>query len=275
MSIQLFLGRDGQTFGPFTAAELKAKADSGEIYPDDLIRRGANGRSIPAAKVKGLLTPQSEPMDDARSPQRKLTGTILKTVTEGLLTTWRWIWRNGWPAIAKIVSAIRPRRHAGGRIAKIINRVSAVFVSGESLKAYAIQRRLFSRFQRRGIVLATTGRFIAVRRRLLGGFSPRDIRWQDLKDVRLELGTFGATLTIVAFARNDLALPEDLKVSGRPVSLTFSGLSKGDAQNVYRICQAQEQEWREKRRVRELEELRRSPEESRLVQNALLPTLKP
>ncbi len=36
----------------------------------------------------------------------------------------------------------------------------------------------------------------------------------------------------------------------------FTGLRKADAQAVYRICQAQEQAWREKRRLRELEELR-------------------
>ena len=34
------------------------------------------------------------------------------------------------------------------------------------------------------------------------------------------------------------------------------GLRKEQAQAVYRICQAQDQAWREKRRVRELEELR-------------------
>ena len=36
----------------------------------------------------------------------------------------------------------------------------------------------------------------------------------------------------------------------------FQGLRKDQAQAVYRICQAQDQAWREKRRVRELEELR-------------------
>ena len=33
-------------------------------------------------------------------------------------------------------------------------------------------------------------------------------------------------------------------------------MRKEQAQGVYRICQAQEQQWREKRRVRDLEELR-------------------
>ena len=36
----------------------------------------------------------------------------------------------------------------------------------------------------------------------------------------------------------------------------FTGLGKEQAKEVYRACQFQEQSWREKRRVRELEEMR-------------------
>jgi hypothetical protein len=39
-------------------------------------------------------------------------------------------------------------------------------------------------------------------------------------------------------------------------SRLFRGLRKSEAQQLYRACQAQEQAWREKRRVRDLEELR-------------------
>jgi hypothetical protein len=37
---------------------------------------------------------------------------------------------------------------------------------------------------------------------------------------------------------------------------TITGLCKTQAEAVYRVCQAQDQAWREKRRVRELEEMR-------------------
>jgi hypothetical protein len=37
---------------------------------------------------------------------------------------------------------------------------------------------------------------------------------------------------------------------------SFEGLHKDQAQAMYRICQQHDQVWREKRRVRELEELR-------------------
>jgi hypothetical protein len=74
------------------------------------------------------------------------------------------------------------------------------------------------------------------------------VRWQDLKDVQLQVGTFAADLVIAALASPDLA------ISGTAGSLRFTGLRKAEA--VYRLCQANEQAWREKRRIRELEELR-------------------
>ena len=50
---------------------------------------------------------------------------------------------------------------------------------------------------------------------------------------------------------------DDLGSQERPAArTTFRGLRKHEAQQVYTICQAQEQSWREKRRVRDLDELR-------------------
>jgi hypothetical protein len=50
----------------------------------------------------------------------------------------------------------------------------------------------------------------------------------------------------------------DLAINAQPGSrvIHITGLRKEQAQAVYRICQAQDQAWREKRRIRELEELR-------------------
>jgi hypothetical protein len=83
-----------------------------------------------------------------------------------------------------------------------------------------------------------------------GGYNPDSVRWQDIKEARIQVGVFGADLTIVALATPDLA------VSGETRVVFYHGLRKAQAESVYRICQAQEQSWREKRRVRELEELR-------------------
>jgi hypothetical protein len=87
-------------------------------------------------------------------------------------------------------------------------------------------------------------------RGLFGGFNPDSVRWQDIKEARIQIGVFGADLTIVALATPDLA------VTGQARTVFYHGLRKQQAESVYRICQAQEQAWREKRRVRELEELR-------------------
>jgi putative oligomerization/nucleic acid binding protein len=132
-----------------------------------------------------------------------------------------------------------------------LDAIQSLLIPGERLESHAIQRRLFALTHRRLVVGATSGRLIAVQRGLISGFTTQDIRWQDLRDAQLQVGIFGATLTVSANAGNDLAGAE-----GTPRALSFSGLRKDQAQGVYRACQSQEQAWREKRRVRELEELR-------------------
>ena len=101
------------------------------------------------------------------------------------------------------------------------------------------------------VVGATSGRLIAVQRGLISGFTAQDVRWQDLRDAQLQVGIFGATLTVTADPGEDLA-----GAQGSTRALRFGGLRKEEAKEVYRACQAQEQAWREKRRVRELEEMR-------------------
>lgn len=127
----------------------------------------------------------------------------------------------------------------------------SLLIEGEQLEACAIQRRLFALSHRRVMVAATTGRLIVIQRGLFGGFDPIDIRWQDLRDADLKVGIFGATLTVSSHTSSDLA-----SVEGPPTSLMVTGLRKVEAQGVYRACQAREQAWREKRRIRDLEEMR-------------------
>lgn len=127
----------------------------------------------------------------------------------------------------------------------------SLLIEGEQLEACAIQRRLFALKHRRKMVGATTGRLIIVERGLFGGFHPTDLRWQDLRDARLDVGTFGATLHVDVYRSSDLASAE-----GPPSSVVVTGLRKLEAQEVYRACQTRAQAWREKRRIRELEELR-------------------
>jgi hypothetical protein len=122
---------------------------------------------------------------------------------------------------------------------------------GETLEAWAIQHRLYALTHRRACIAATSGRFISLSRRLLGGYDSDDIRWQDLKETHIRAGIIAASLTLVAQSSSDLNIGSEVNRVW-----TFEGLPKDQAQAIYRICQQHDQVWREKRRVRELEELR-------------------
>jgi hypothetical protein len=132
-----------------------------------------------------------------------------------------------------------------------LDAVRSLLIPGERLECHAAQHRLFALTHRRLVVGATSGRLIAVQRGLISGFTTQDIRWQDLRDAQLQVGMIGATLTITADQGEDLA-----GAAGSPRVLRFGGLLKEPAKEIYRACQFQEQAWREKRRVRELEEMR-------------------
>ena len=136
-------------------------------------------------------------------------------------------------------------------LTKALEHLNSVLVAGETIEAWAIQRRLFALTNRRILIAATTGRFIKIKRGLFGGFDMTDFRWQDLGDAKIKVGIFGADLFIKIFGTTDLAISKDSNQL-----LVLPGLRKEQAEQIYRLAQAQDQSWREKRRIRELEELR-------------------
>lgn len=137
------------------------------------------------------------------------------------------------------------------RLRDALDQLRSVLIPNETLEAWAVQRRIFALFHRRVLIAATSGRFIAVARHLISGFHMTDLRWQDLHDAKLHMGIFGADLILSASTISDLASAGTARRY-----LTHSGFIKEQAREVYRLCQAQEQAWREKRRVRDLEEMR-------------------
>jgi hypothetical protein len=137
------------------------------------------------------------------------------------------------------------------RLSKAIDHLHSVLVTGETLDAWAIQRRLFALTHRRILIAATSGRFIKIQRGLLGGFDMIDFRWQDLGDAKIKVGIFGADIFMKIFGSTDLAISKDANQV-----LVLPGLRNEQAEQIYRIAQAQDQSWREKRRIRELEEMR-------------------
>lgn len=78
-----------------------------------------------------------------------------------------------------------------------------------------------------------------------------DFRWQDLVDAQIKVGMLAADIGFGISGASDLATG-----AAGPRTLRFTGLEKEQAQQVYRFAQGQEQAWREKRRVRDLEEMR-------------------
>jgi hypothetical protein len=129
--------------------------------------------------------------------------------------------------------------------------LQGLLTSGETLEAWAAQRRWYALTHRRALIAATSGRFISLTRRIFGGYDSADIRWQDLKEARISAGIIAADLTLIAQASADLNIGAEVNRAWH-----FAGLHKDQAQAMYRICQQHDQVWREKRRVRELEELR-------------------
>jgi hypothetical protein len=129
--------------------------------------------------------------------------------------------------------------------------LQGLLTAGETLEAWAIQHRFFALSHRRVCIAATSGRFISVSRRLLGGYDSADMRWQDLRETHIRAGMIAASLTLTAQTSTDLNIGSEVDRVW-----TFAGLPKDQAQAIYRICQQHDQIWREKRRVRELEELR-------------------
>jgi hypothetical protein len=138
-----------------------------------------------------------------------------------------------------------------GSTHRALETLRALLTVDETLEAWAMQHRLFALTHRRTCLAATSGRFISLHRGLLGGYDSADIRWQDLKETRIRAGIFAADLTLVAQSNSDLNIGAEVDRVW-----TFEGLRKDQAQAIYRICQQHDQVWREKRRVRELEELR-------------------
>ena len=75
--------------------------------------------------------------------------------------------------------------------------LESMLIPGELILELAIQRRVFALAHRRVMVAATSGRLIGFDRNLIAGFTPVDLRWQDIKSVNVKAGIWGSDLTIV------------------------------------------------------------------------------
>lgn len=149
------------------------------------------------------------------------------------------------PAPTPIPAPVLPR------LQKAFAHVESLLIPGETILEYAVQRRVFALTHRRVMLAATNGRLIEVVRSLFGGFTPITTRWQDVQDVELYTGMLAASLSIKSAEQPDFA-----SESPGSVWRTYKGFIKAQTVAVYRYAQAQDQAWRERRRLREMEEKR-------------------
>ena len=109
----------------------------------------------------------------------------------------------------------------------VLATLRGLLTAGETLEAWAVQHRLFALTHRRDCIAATSGRFISLNRRLLGGYQSADIRWQDLRETRISAGILSADLTLVAQSSTDLNIGSEVNRVW-----TFAGLCKDQAQAI-------------------------------------------
>lgn len=125
-------------------------------------------------------------------------------------------------------------------LARIAGNVRTILTANEDI-LYVVLQNVTSLSIKKDSVVATSNRLILYRPSLLVRVSFSDFLWEDVKDVTIKEGFLAADLTVEL-------------VDGRLE--TVGGLDKSQVRRLYAIAQQKEQEWREKRRIRDLEEAR-------------------
>lgn len=118
--------------------------------------------------------------------------------------------------------------------------VQKILTPNEELLYIALQNATALSVKRDSVV-ATNNRLILYRPGVLGRISFEDFQWQDVRNAKIKQGALSSEVTVET-------------TQGRRVVL--GSLGKDQAKRLYSLVQQLEQEWREKRRVREMEEAR-------------------
>ncbi len=125
-------------------------------------------------------------------------------------------------------------------LAQITKDVGTILTPNETIAYIAHQNRT-AFGQRRDAVVATNNRIILYRPHRFGRLEFHDFLWEDVQDATIAEGVWSAQFTCVTTDDRTLRL---------------GGLVKEQARALYVVCQQKEQEWRERRRVRQMEEER-------------------
>ncbi|MGE5619576.1 MAG: PH domain-containing protein [Sphingomonadaceae bacterium] len=121
---------------------------------------------------------------------------------------------------------------------KVATDIASILTSSEEILYIALQNRT-AISPKKDSAVATTNRIILYKPQILGRFNFSDFHWQDVKDVTLKQGILSSDVVVET-------------VDGRKDSV--GNIDKDQARRLYGICQQLEQDWREKRRIRQMEE---------------------
>lgn len=125
-------------------------------------------------------------------------------------------------------------------VEQVYSKVSQFLTEREEILYIAVQKKPVMNVSPECVIL-TNKRFIIYKTKLLGGAEFVDYLWRDLQNATVKEGLRGATLTIET-------------TDGNVFSIDY--LPKSQARKLYAIAQAKEEQAKEERRYRELEEKR-------------------
>lgn len=126
-----------------------------------------------------------------------------------------------------------------GALQKVAQEVSKILTANEEILYIALQNATALSLKK-DAVIATNNRIIGYRPGVLGRVSFTDYLWQDVLDVSMKQGILSTEFAIQTAAGTH----------------EVGSIDKDQAKRLYAIAQQMEQEWREKRRIREMEEAR-------------------
>jgi hypothetical protein len=124
-----------------------------------------------------------------------------------------------------------------GTVQKILERVSSILTSQESVEYIAVQAKPVQVAP--DCIVCTNRRLIIFRQKILGQMEFTDDRWLELHDAHIKEGMMFAEISIT-------------NLQGKQIRIDY--LPKNQARRVYRIAQEREEEMIELRRKRSMEE---------------------
>jgi hypothetical protein len=122
----------------------------------------------------------------------------------------------------------------------VAREVASILTPNEEV-LYIAHQNVTSLSVRRDSVIATSNRLILYRPHLVGRVDFTDLLWEDVKNVRVKEGVLASEISVET---------RDGRVE------TLGNLDKAQARRLYSIGQQKELEWREKHRIRRMEEER-------------------